>query len=96
MEYLQSLKIMNLIRAILLLIFFITPLKANTIYNLIKIPNLEIYEINTQNKLKYFYAVRPFRLGTQKNIVCSNPSKEDLEIKYKIIYKNLSRYSFNY
>ena len=96
MEYLQSLKIMNLIRAILLLIFFITPLKANTIYNLIKIPNLEIYEINTQNKLKYFYAVRPFRLGTQKNIVCSNPSKEDLEIKYKIIYKNLNRYSYDY
>ena len=42
---------MILIRAILLLIFFIAPLKANTIYNLIKIPNLEIYEINTKNKL---------------------------------------------
>ena len=87
---------MNIIRAILLLIFFTTPLKANSIYNLIKIPNLEIYEINTKNKLKYFYAARPFRLGTQKNIVCSNPNKKDLEIKYKIIYKNLSRYSYNY
>ena len=87
---------MNLIRAILLLIIFITPLKANTIYNLIKIPNLEIYEINTKNKLKYFYAVRPFRLGTQKNIVCSNPNKKDLNAKYKIIHKNLSRYSYNY
>ena len=87
---------MNIIRAILLLIFFTTPLKANTIYNLIKIPNLEIYEINTKNKLKYFYAARPFRLGTQKNIVCSNPNKKDLEIKYKTIYKNLSRYSYNY
>ena len=87
---------MNLIRAFLLLIIFIIPVKANTIYNLIKIPNLEIYEINTKNKLKYFYAVRPFRLGTQKNIVCSNPNKKDLEIKYKIIYKNLSRYSYDY
>ena len=87
---------MNLIRAILLLIIFITPLKANTIYNLIKIPNLEIYEINTKNKLKYFYAVRPFRLGTQKNIVCSNANKKDLDEKYKIIHKNLSRYSYNY
>ena len=87
---------MNLIRAILLLIIFITPLKANTIYNLIKIPNLEIYEINTKNKLKYFYAVRPFRLGTQKNIVCSNPNKKDLEVKYKIIHNNLSRYSYDY
>ena len=87
---------MNLIRAVLLLIIFITPVKANTIYNLIKIPNLEIYEINTKNKLKYFYAVRPFRLGTQKNIVCSNPNKKDLEAKYKIIHKNLSRYSYDY
>lgn len=87
---------MNLIRAILLLIFLITPLKANTIYNLIKIPNLEIYEINTKNKLKYFYAARPFQLGTQKNIVCSNPNKKDLELKYKIIHKNLNRYSYDY
>ncbi|MDA7847631.1 putative zinc-binding metallopeptidase [bacterium] len=87
---------MNLIRAILLPIIFITPLKANTIYNLIKIPNLEIYEINTKNKLKYFYAARPFRLGTQKNIVCSNPNKRDLDAKYKIIHKNLNRYSYDY
>jgi hypothetical protein len=87
---------MKIIRAVLLLIIFITPVKANTIYNLIKIPNLEIYEMNTKNKLKYFYAVRPFRLGTQKNIVCSNPNKKDLEVKYKIIHKNLSRYSYNY
>ena len=87
---------MNLLRAILLLIIFITPIKANTIYNIIKIPNLKIYEINTKNKLKYLYAARPFRLGTQKNIVCSNSKKKDLEIKYKIIYKNLSRYSYGY
>jgi len=89
-------KIMSIIRAILLSIILITPVKANTIYNLIKIPNLEIYEINTKNKLKYFYAARPFRLGTQKNIVCSNPNKKDLKIKYKIIYKNLNKYSYNY
>ena len=87
---------MNLIRAILLLIFLNTPLKANTIYNLIKIPNLEIYEINTKNKLRYFYAARPFQLGTQKNIVCSNPNKKDLELEYKIIHKNLNRYSYDY
>ena len=87
---------MNLLRAILLLTFFITPIKANTIYNIIKIPNLEIYEINTKNKLKYFYAAKPFRLGIQKNIVCSNPNKKDLDIKYKTIYKTLSRYSYDY
>ena len=87
---------MGIIRAILLSIILITPVKANTIYNLIKIPNLEIYEINTKNKLKYFYAVRPFRLGTQKNIICSNSNKKDLEVKYKIIRENLDRYSYKY
>ena len=87
---------MSIIRAILLSIILITPVKANTIYNLIKIPNLEIYEINTKNKLKYFYAARPFRLGTQKNIVCSNTNKKNLDIKYKIISNNLERYSNNY
>jgi hypothetical protein len=87
---------MNLFKAILLLIIFITPLKANTIYNLIKIPNLKIYEINTKNKLKYLYATSSFRLGVKKNIVCLNSNKKDLERKYKIIYKNLSRYSYSY
>ena len=87
---------MILIRAILLSILLITPLKANSIYNLIKIPNLEIYEINTKNKLKYFYAARPFRLGAQKNIVCSNASKKDLEEKYKIIHKNLNKYTYDF
>ena len=87
---------MILIRAILLLIFFITPLKANTIYNLIKIPNLEIYEVNTKNNLKYFYAARPFRLGTQKNIICLNSNKENYDEKYKIINQNLSKYSRNF
>ena len=87
---------MILIRAILLLIFLITPLKANTIYNLIKIPNLEIYEINTKNNLKYFYAARPFRLGTQKNIICLNSNKENYDEKYKIINQNLSKYSRNF
>ena len=57
---------MNLLKGILLLIIFITPIKANTIYNLIKIPNLEIYKLNTKNKLRYFYAASSFRLGVKK------------------------------
>ena len=87
---------MNLFKAILLLFFFTTPLQANTIYNLIKIPNLEIYEINTKNKLKYFYAASSFRLGVQKNIVCLNPNKKDLKSKYQTIYKNLNHYSYKF
>ena len=45
-----------------------SPLNANTIYNLIKIPNLEIYEINTQNKLKYFYASKSFLFGFEQTM----------------------------
>jgi hypothetical protein len=63
---------------------------------LIKIPNLEIYEINTKNNLKYFYAARPFRLGTQKNIICLNSNKKKYDEKYKIINQNLSKYSRNF
>ena len=38
---------MILFRAILFFFIFITPLKADSIYDLIKIPNLEIYNINS-------------------------------------------------
>ena len=71
---------------------------ANTIYDLIKIPNLEIYEINTENKLRYLYAVKPFRLGNnvKKNIHCFDSNKKILDKKYKIINKNLNRYSSNF
>ena len=86
---------MNLYSAILVVFIFITPIKANTIYNLIKIPNLEIYEINTKNKLRYLYATKPFKLGLniKKNISCYNSNKKVLHQKYKIINKNLNRYS---
>ena len=57
---------MIIFRVFLLFFVLMSPLKANTIYNLIKIPNLEIYEINTQNKLRYLYASKSFRLGVKK------------------------------
>ena len=87
---------MIIFRVILLSFILISPLEANTIYNLIKIPNLEIYEINTQNKLKYFYASKSFRLGVKKNIVCLNSNKKNYDEKYQIISKNLKRYSRNF
>ena len=87
---------MIIFRVILLSFILILPLEANTIYNLIKIPNLEIYEINTQNKLKYFYASKSFRLGVKKNIVCLNSNKKNYDEKYQIISKNLKRYSRNF
>ena len=89
---------MIIFKTILFFFILITPLKANTIYNLIKIPNLEIYEINTENKLRYLYATKPFKLGAnvKKNIHCFGAKKETLDKKYKIIKKNLSRYSSDF
>ena len=87
---------MNLLKLILLVFIWITPVYGNSIYNLIKIPNLEIYEINTKNRLKYFYAKSSFRLGVQKNIICENSSKKDLDSKYNLIYKSLNKYSYDF
>ena len=84
---------MNLIRLILLSLFIFTHVQANTIYNLIKIPNLEIYEINKSNKLRYLYAKQPFTIGVDNNINCFNSEKKVLNEKFKIIQKNLDRYN---
>ena len=83
---------MSLIRLIILSLFIFTQTQADTIYNLIKIPNLEIYDIKTANKLRYLYAKKPFTLGTKKNIKCYNSKKDILDEKYKIIKKSLDRY----
>ena len=84
---------MNIIRIIILSLFIFTQSQADTIYNLIKIPNLEIYEINTSNKLRYLYAKQPFTIGVDNNINCFNSEKKVLDKKYKIIQQNLNRYN---
>tara|TARA_B100000686_G_scaffold261983_1_gene275132 strand:+ start:286 stop:1008 length:723 start_codon:yes stop_codon:yes gene_type:complete len=83
---------MNLIRLVILSLFFFTQVQGDTIYNLIKIPNLGIYDIKTPNKLRYFYAKQPFAIGVNNNINCYNSEKNILNQKYKIIQKNLNRY----
>jgi hypothetical protein len=83
---------MSIIRIIILSLFIFTQSQADTIYNLIKIPNLEIYEINTSNKLRYLYAKQPFTIGIDNNINCFNSEKKVLDEKYKIIQKNLNKY----
>ena len=84
---------MNLIRLILLSLFILTQAQADTIYNLIKIPNLEIYEIDKSNGLRYLYAKQPFTIGLDNNINCFNSEKKILDEKFKIIQKNLNRYN---
>ena len=83
---------MNIIISFLLFFLLTFQVHANTIYNLIKIPNLEIYETNTSNKLRYLYAKQPFTIGVDNNINCYNSEKKVLDKKYKIIKKNLDKY----
>lgn len=78
------------------IIFFnfllISQSKTDDIYEIIKIPNLKIYDLKSNNKLKYFYAHQIFNIGVNNNIVCENPSKIDLDNQYEIIKKELDKY----
>ena len=88
---------MKFFRIILLIIIFISPTYANTIYNLIKIPNLDIYETNTNNGLKYLKAYKPFEVGIRNdNVKCFNSNVNDIDKKFKIISRNFNKYSSNF
>ena len=82
-----------IILLILILIASITAVKADEIYNLIKIPNLDIYKIDTKNKIRYLIASNNFRIGLDKNITCARTRSNNLNNKFFIIEKNLNIYS---
>ena len=84
---------MRLIKSFFILILLCFSAQANTIYELIKIPNLEIYNLKNENKLRYLYAKQPFTIGVDNNINCFNSSQQELDEKYTVIKKNLDRYS---
>tara|TARA_B100000575_G_C22873233_1_gene509353 strand:- start:25 stop:747 length:723 start_codon:yes stop_codon:yes gene_type:complete len=75
-----------------ILIFHISIANSDEIYEILKIPNLKVYNLKSKNKLKYFYAYQNFNIGVNNNIVCENPSKIDLDNQYKIIKKELDKY----
>ena len=78
---------------ILISIALITAVKADEIYNLIKIPNLDIYKIDTNNKIRYLNTINDFRIGLEKNITCARTKPNNLNNKFLIIEKNLNIYS---
>ena len=84
-----------------LLIIFIffscySTLYANEIFNLLKIPNLEVLDLNSKNKIKYFNTKENFIIGATQNIVCDKVEKNNLNKKYKIVKKNLDIYSHEF
>ena len=85
---------MKFLKIILSILIFISPANANTIFYLIKIPNLEIHSSKSVNGLKYLKAIKPFDVGIKdNNVSCFNSSEEDIEKKISIIKKNLNRYN---
>jgi len=81
---------------ILLLVLYLNPLRADEIYNLLKIPNLEIYKLKNINGIKYLNAKKDFRIGINDNIKCDKASKKGLDKKFSLISKNLERYDANF
>jgi len=77
---------------ILLITLQVNSLKADEIFNLLKIPNLEIYKLNNSNGLKYLNAKKNFKIGFENNIRCNKANKNNLDKKFNLISKNLSIY----
>jgi hypothetical protein len=85
---------MKFLKIIVSILIFISPANANTIFYLIKIPNLEIHNSKSVNGLKYLKANKPFNVGIRdNNVSCFNSSNEDIKKKMPTIEKNLNKYS---
>ncbi len=79
-----------------ILIFHISHVNADEIYNLIKIPNLEIYKLKNNNNIRYLSAKRNFKIGINKNISCDKVNINNLNTKFPLIEKNLNLYNSNF
>jgi len=76
-----------------ILIFQFSHVKADEIYNLIKIPNLEIYKLKNENNIRYLNAKGDFKIGVDDNIACNKTNEENLNSKFPIIERNIKRYN---
>ena len=84
-----------------ILIFFIflvhiPYVNANEIYNLIKIPNLEIYKLKNNNNIRYLRAKGNFKIGVNKNISCDRVNIDNLNSIFSVIEKNLNQYNSDF
>ena len=84
---------------IITFLFFKTfsPVYANTIYYLTKIPNLEIHDLTASNGIKYLKAKKYFKVGfRENNVQCNDVSEKDIKNKFDIIKKNFNKYNKNF
>ena len=52
-----------------ILFFHISHVNADEIYNLIKIPNLEIYKLKNDNNIRYLNAKGNFNIGVNLSLI---------------------------
>ena len=88
---------MKFSKIIIFTLLLFSSANANTIYYLIKIPNLEIYNNNTLNGLKYLKATKQFQVGIMdNNVSCSKHKNASIEEKFFILKKNLDKYTSDF
>ena len=75
------------------LIFQFSHVNADEIYNLIKIPNLEIYKLKNENNIRYLSAKGDFKIGVDDNITCNKTNQQNLNTKFPLIERNIKRYN---
>ncbi len=76
-----------------IILFQFFHVNADEIYNIIKIPNLEIHKLKNENNIRYLNAKRDFKIGVDDNITCNKTDKENLNTKFPVIERNIKRYN---
>ena len=76
-----------------IIIFQFSHVIADEIYNLIKIPNLEIYKLKNENNIRYLNAKGDFKIGVNDNITCKKTNQGNLNTKFPVIERNIKRYN---
>ena len=78
---------------IFIILFHFLHVNAGEIYNLIKIPNLEIYKLKNENNIRYLNAKGDFKIGADDNITCNKTNQQNLNTKIPVIERNIKRYN---
>ena len=79
-----------------IILFQFFHVNADEIYNLLKIPNLEIYKLKNENNIRYLNAKGDFKIGVDDNITCNKTNKENLNTKFQVIERNIKRYNYKF
>ena len=61
-----------------IILFQFFHVNADEIYNLLKIPNLEIYKLKNENNIRYLNAKGDFKIGIDDNIKCNKTNKQNI------------------